>query len=57
MPRLTGPRPKASAVPLRSGLAVAMGSVVDLASEYFNSPDMKTDEALERFAAILASGK
>jgi len=35
----------------------AMGSVVDLVSEYFNSPDMKTDQALERFASILTSGR
>jgi glucose/mannose transport system substrate-binding protein len=34
-----------------------MGSVVDLVSEYFNSPDMKTDEALERFATILTKQK
>jgi len=34
----------------------AMGSVVDLVSEYFNT-DMKTDEALDRYAAILTSGK
>jgi len=34
----------------------AMGSVVDLISEYFNS-DMPTDQALDRFAAILSSGK
>ncbi|HZV91880.1 MAG TPA: hypothetical protein VFF72_01610, partial [Caldimonas sp.] len=33
-----------------------MGSVVDLVSEYFNS-DMPTDEALDRFASILTSGK
>jgi glucose/mannose transport system substrate-binding protein len=33
-----------------------MGSIVDLVSEYFNS-DMKTDEALDRYAAILTSGK
>jgi glucose/mannose transport system substrate-binding protein len=31
-----------------------MGSIVDLISEYFNS-DMKTDEALDRFAQILAT--
>ena len=34
----------------------AMGSIVDLVSEYFNT-DMKTDVALERYAAILTSGK
>ena len=34
----------------------AMGSVVDLMSEYFNS-DMPTDAALDRYAAILTSGK
>jgi glucose/mannose transport system substrate-binding protein len=34
----------------------AMGSIVDLMSEYFNT-DMKTDEALDRYAAILTSGK
>ncbi|HVZ45847.1 MAG TPA: ABC transporter substrate-binding protein [Ramlibacter sp.] len=34
----------------------AMGSVVDLVSEYFNT-DMPTDQALDRFAAILTSGK
>ena len=34
----------------------AMGSVVDLVSEYFNS-DMPTDQALDRFAAVLTSGK
>lgn len=34
----------------------AMGSVVDLLSEYFNT-DMKTDEAMDRFASILTSNK
>ena len=34
----------------------AMGSVVDLMSEYFNS-DMPTDQALDRYASILTSGK
>jgi len=34
----------------------AMGSVVDLLSEYFNS-DMPTDQALDRYASILTSGK
>lgn len=34
----------------------AMGSVVDLVSEYFNT-DMKTDQALERYAAILTADK
>jgi hypothetical protein len=34
----------------------AMGSIADLLSEYFNT-DMKTDEALDRFATILTSGK
>jgi glucose/mannose transport system substrate-binding protein len=34
-----------------------MGSVVDLVSEYFNSPDMTTDATMERFAAILTKGK
>jgi glucose/mannose transport system substrate-binding protein len=34
-----------------------MGLVVDLVSDYFNSPDMTTDAALDRFAAILTSGK
>lgn len=34
----------------------AMGSIVDLLSEYFNT-DMKTDEAMERYATILTSGK
>jgi glucose/mannose transport system substrate-binding protein len=34
----------------------AMGSVVDLLSEYFNT-DMPTDQALERYAAILTSGQ
>ncbi|MBS0446042.1 MAG: carbohydrate ABC transporter substrate-binding protein [Proteobacteria bacterium] len=36
--------------------ADAMGSVVDLVSEYFNT-DMKTDEALDRYAAILTADK
>jgi len=34
----------------------AMGSIVDLLSEYFNS-DMPTDQALDRYASILTSGK
>jgi glucose/mannose transport system substrate-binding protein len=34
----------------------AMGSIVDLMSEYFNS-DMPTDQALDRYASILTSGK
>ena len=34
----------------------AMGSIVDLMSEYFNT-DMPTDEALDRYAAILTSGR
>jgi hypothetical protein len=34
-----------------------MGSVVDLVSEYFNSPEMKTDDALDRFAGILTKQK
>lgn len=34
----------------------AMGSIVDLMSEYFNT-DMPTNEALDRYAAILTSGK
>jgi hypothetical protein len=33
-----------------------MGSIVDLISEYFNS-DMPTDQALDRYASILTSGK
>ena len=33
-----------------------MGSIVDLISEYFNS-DMPTDQALDRYAAILSGGK
>jgi len=36
--------------------ADAMGSVVDLISEYF-STDMKTDDALDRYAAILSADK
>jgi len=36
--------------------ADAMGSIVDLVSEYFNT-DMPTDQALDRYAAILTSGK
>ena len=50
---------KGSNVVRNSALIVspdAMGSIVDLVSEYFNS-DMPTDQALDRFAAILTSGK
>ena len=34
----------------------AMGSIVDLLSEYFTT-DMPTDQALDRYASILTSGK